>query len=235
MRSPLVAVPGAGFLDELVDHAQSIDLAFAGDAFAVEDLELTTCLNGGATLFLTTLTRVSLPMTSSPFLMAPMRRMSRRTGGVELERVAAGGGLRVAEHHADLHADLVDEDHQRVGTLDVAGELAQRLGHQARLQARVLVAHLAFDLGLRRQRRHRVDHHHVHRGGAHQHVGDFQRLLAGVRLRDQQVVDLHAELVGVMRIERVFGVDEGGGAAELLCISAITCRVSVVLPEDSGP
>ncbi|MNF18206.1 hypothetical protein D3C80_2221450 [compost metagenome] len=35
--------------------------------------------NGGDTLFLTTLTLVSLPITSSPFLIEPMRRISRRT------------------------------------------------------------------------------------------------------------------------------------------------------------
>src|SRR6185437_4249891 len=38
-----------------------------------------TCLNGGASLFFTTLTRVVLPTTSSRSLIAPMRRMSRRT------------------------------------------------------------------------------------------------------------------------------------------------------------
>ncbi len=37
-----------------------------------------TSLNGGATLFFTTLTRVRLPMTCSPSLIAPMRRMSSR-------------------------------------------------------------------------------------------------------------------------------------------------------------
>ena len=35
--------------------------------------------NGGATLFLTTLTLVRLPVTSVPSLIAPMRRMSMRT------------------------------------------------------------------------------------------------------------------------------------------------------------
>ncbi len=34
---------------------------------------------GAATLFLTTLTRTRPPMTSSPFLICAMRRMSRRT------------------------------------------------------------------------------------------------------------------------------------------------------------
>ena len=44
------------------------------------------------------------------------------------------------------------------------------------------VAHLAFKLGARHESGHRVDHQHVDRAGAHQRVGDFQRLLAGVRL-----------------------------------------------------
>ncbi len=51
---------------------------------------------------------------------------------------------------------------------------------------------------------------------AHQHVGDFERLLAGVRLRDQQIVDIDAQLAGIDRIERVLGVDVRGGAARLL-------------------
>ena len=38
-----------------------------------------TCLKGGATLFLTTFTRVSEPTTSSRSLIWPVRRMSRRT------------------------------------------------------------------------------------------------------------------------------------------------------------
>ena len=38
-----------------------------------------------------------------------------------------------------------------------AGELAQRLAHEPRLQAHVRVAHVALDLGLGRERRDRVD------------------------------------------------------------------------------
>ena len=37
------------------------------------------CLNGGETLFLTTLTRVRLPTTSAPSFNDSMRRMSSRT------------------------------------------------------------------------------------------------------------------------------------------------------------
>ena len=103
-----------------------------------------------------------------------------------------------------------------LGLGDRGGELAQRLAHQPRLQAGQAVAHLAFDLGPRRQGRHRVDDDDVHRAGAHQGVGDLQRLLAGVRLGDQQVVEVDPQLVGVGGIQRVLGVDEGGGAAGLL-------------------
>ena len=80
-----------------------------------------------------------------------------------------------------------------------AGELAQRLAHQAGLQAGLHVAHLALDLGLRRQRRDRIDDEHVDRARADQRVGDLERLLAGVGLRDQEIVEVDAELAGIDR------------------------------------
>ena len=75
---------------------------------------------------------------------------------------------------------------------------------------------LGLDLGLGRERRHRVDDDHVDRARAHQHVGDLERLLAGVGLGNEQVLGLDAELGGVGDVERVFRVDEGGGAADFL-------------------
>ena len=100
--------------------------------------------------------------------------------------------------------------------VDGAGELAERLAHEPGLQAHVAVAHLAFDFGLGHQRRHRVDDHDVHRARAHQDLDDLERLLAGVGLGDQQVLDVHAELLGVLDVERVLGVHVGGHAAGLL-------------------
>ncbi|GAA4338310.1 hypothetical protein GCM10023178_51590 [Actinomadura luteofluorescens] len=72
------------------------------------------------------------------------------------------------------------------------------------------------DLGARHQRGDGVDDDDVDRAGADQHVGDLQGLLAGVGLGDQQGVDVDAELGGVLGVERVLGVDEGGDAAHLL-------------------
>ncbi len=104
-----------------------------------------------------------------------------------------------------------------------ARQLAQRLRHEAGLQADVAVAHLAVEFGLGHERRDRVHHQHVDGTRAHQRFGDLQRLLAVVGLRNQQVVHIDAELPGIDRIQRMLGVHEGGQAAGL-CASAMTCR-----------
>ena len=65
--------------------------------------------------------------------------------------------------------------------------------HQAGLQADVGVAHLAFDLGAGREGGDRVDDDDVERAGAHEHLGDLERLLAGVGLGDEQLVDVDAD------------------------------------------
>jgi hypothetical protein len=61
-----------------VQHAQVNDFAVTVNTLAVQNLEF-SLTERGATLFFTTLTRVSLPTTSSPSFTAPVRRMSRRT------------------------------------------------------------------------------------------------------------------------------------------------------------
>ena len=104
----------------------------------------------------------------------------------------------------------------RLRLVEVAGELAQRLAHQPGLQADVGVAHVALDLGAWRERGDGVDHHHVDRARAHQHVADLERLLAGVGLGDQQLVDVDADRMGVDRVHRVLGVDVGAHATVAL-------------------
>ena len=136
--------------------------------------------------------------------------------GVELQRAAAGRGLGVAEHHADLLADLVDEHEAGLRLGDTGGQLAQGLAHEARLEADVGVAHLAFKLGLGYQGGDGVDDDYVEAGGADHHVGDLEGLLAAVGLVEQQFVEVYPQLLGVGGVHRVLGVDEEGGAAGLL-------------------
>ena len=82
-------------------------------------------------------------------------------GGVEFECVTAGRGFRAAEHHADFHTDLVNENNQCIGAFDVAGQFAEGLAHQASLQADVAVTHFAFDLGFRYKCGYGVDNNHI--------------------------------------------------------------------------
>ena len=56
--------------------------------------------------------------------------------GVKLQRITTSGGLGIAKHDANLHADLVNEDDHRISTIDRACEFTQGLRHQPRLQTR---------------------------------------------------------------------------------------------------
>ena len=75
---------------------------------------------------------------------------------------------------------------------------------------------LPSDLGLRHKRRDGVDHDHVERTGLRQLLADRKRLFAAVRLGDDQVVKVDADLLGVPRVESVLRVDERRDSARLL-------------------
>ncbi len=168
----VVAVPGAGLLDDAGGHPEVDDLALPGDALAVEDVEL-RLPEGRGHLVLDYLDLGLVADDLVALLNAAGASNVEPNRGIKLEGIAPGRRLRRAEHHADLHADLIDEDDDAVGALDVSGELAQGLGHEPCLETHVGVTHLALDLGLGCQGRHRVHHHHIHGTRAHQHVSDL--------------------------------------------------------------
>ena len=167
-------------------------------------------------MFFTTLTRTRLPTDSVPVLIVSIAPDVEADRGVELQRAAAGRRLGVAEHDADLLAQLVGEDQRGVRAGDGAGQLAQGLAHEPGLDAHEAVAHLAFDLGARHEGRDRVDDDAVDAAGADERLGDLERLLAGVGLADEELVDVDAAGPGVGRIERVLDVDERDDAATRL-------------------
>src|SRR5262249_2255068 len=96
------------------------------------------------------------------------------------------------------------------------GQLAQSLRHQTGLQAHVAVAHFAVKLGLGDQGRDRIDHQHVDRPGGDQGGGDLKRLLAKVRLGNQEIVDIYSELASVDRVKRVLDHEARGHAGGFL-------------------
>ena len=84
------------------------------------------------------------------------------------------------------------------------------------MEAHVAVAHLALNLRTGHQSSHRVHHHHVQRAGAHQSLSDLQRLLAGVRLGDEHLVNVHPQSPGIGGVQSVFRIHKGHLAAGLL-------------------
>src|SRR5664280_1126045 len=211
----LIAEPRTRLLHQASSDRQVEQVAFARDTFAIHHVELGFAeRRGGLVLhdfypgarahdLVTILDRADAPDVDT----------NRR---VELQRAPAGCGFRVAEHHANLFADLVDEYQAGVRLGDGGGKFAQSLRHQAGLQANMTVAHFAIEFGLGNQRSYRVHHQHVDCARAYQGLGDLQRLLAVIGLRDQQVVDVDTQLGRVDGVKRVLGIHEGRHAALLL-------------------
>src|SRR5690606_29265737 len=142
----VVGEPGAGLLHDPGLHAEIDQLAHLGDTLAIHDVEL-DLLEGRGHLVLDHLDAGLVADDLVALLDGAYAADIEADGGIEFQRVAAGGRLGAAEHDADLHADLVDEDHHAARLGYRRGELAQRLAHQPRLQAGQAVAHLAFQLG----------------------------------------------------------------------------------------
>src|SRR5690606_21480370 len=182
----LVRVPGTGLLDEAVLHAEVDDAALLGDAHAVEDVEL-GLLEGRSHLVLDDLDAGAVADRLGALLEGLDATHVETDRGVELERLAARGGLGRAEEHADLLAQLVDEDRGGAGGVEGARDLAQRLRQEAGLEADVAVAHLALDLRLGYQGRDRVHDEDVDAAGADEDVRDLERLLSRVGLGDDEV------------------------------------------------
>ena len=118
-------------------------------------------------------------------------------GGIELQRTATGSRLRIAEHHADLLTQLVDEDDTAVGLADDTGQLTQRLGHKTCLQAYVGVSHLTVNLSLRNQGCNGVHDDNVYRAGTYHGLGNFQCLLTVIRLRNVQIINVYADILRI--------------------------------------
>ena len=124
--------------------------------------------------------------------------------------------MKMTMHDAYLLAQLVDEDDDAAGLADDAGELPERLAHEPRDDADAALAHLALELAAGQQGRDGVDNDDVQRAGAHKLLGYLERLLAGVRLGDEQLVYVDAQRPGVGGLERVLDVDVRGLAAVFL-------------------
>src|SRR6202451_609403 len=120
----VIGEPGAGFLHDAGLDAEIDQFAVLGDAFAIHDVEL-DLLERRRQLVLDHFYAGLVADHLVAFLDGADAADIEVDGSIEFERVAAGGGFRRAVHDADLHADLVDEDHHRIGAVDRGGEFPE--------------------------------------------------------------------------------------------------------------
>src|SRR5579883_72296 len=104
-----VAVPGAGFLDDVVVHGKIQHIAFTRDAFSVQNVELSLAERGG-NLILYDLDLRPRANNGIAFLYGRNAANIDADRGVKLQCAASGCCLRIAEHDTDFFADLVDKD-----------------------------------------------------------------------------------------------------------------------------
>ena len=78
------------------------------------------------------------------------------------------------------------------------------------------ITHIAVDLRLGHQGRHRVHDHDIHRAGANHCLCDLQGLLAVIRLGDIEVVNIHADILRVNGIQGMLRINKAGNASPLL-------------------
>src|SRR6185312_5951457 len=120
------------------------DFADLRDAFAVHDVEL-DLLERRSDLILHHFDACGIADNVVAILDLTRAADIEPDRSIEFQCITACGGLRIAVHHADLHAQLIDEDDHAARAADRAGQLAQALAHQPGLKAHVAVAHLALD------------------------------------------------------------------------------------------
>ena len=80
------------------------------------------------------------------------------------------------------------------------------------------ITHVAIQFGAWCERGHGVDHDHIKRPTAHQRLRDREGFFARAGLRDEQVIQVDANLGGIAGIHGVFGIDKGRQTARLLGI-----------------
>src|SRR5881392_291100 len=117
----VIGEPCAGFFDDAGLDAEIDQFAAFRDALAVHDVEIDD-LERRRHLVLDDLD----PGLVADHLVAVLDRTDAADiepyGGIEFQRLAAGRRFRVAEHDADLHADLIDKDHHAARARDRAGQ-----------------------------------------------------------------------------------------------------------------
>ena len=71
------------------------------------------------------------------------------------------------------------------------------------------ITHIALNLRTRHQSRYRVHHDNIDGAAAHQRLYNLQRLLASIRLGNQKIVNIHAQILGINRVQGMLRINKG--------------------------
>ena len=211
----IVFEEGAGLVHDAVLDSEVEHVADFGDAFVVHDVKLGGAERCGDFVF-DDFDLCAVAGDIVAFFDLADATNVETDGSVKLEGVAASGGLRIAKHDANFHADLVDENDGGFGLADDAGELAHGLRHEASLETHLGVAHVAVNFSLGDEGGDGVNDDDVDGVRADESFANFEGLFAVVGLRNEEVGSVNADAFGVSRIKGVLGVNEGRGAALFL-------------------
>src|SRR5882757_4296038 len=121
-----VAEPGARLLDDAGLDAEVDQFADTADPLAIHDVEFDLAeRRRHLVLHHLDPRRVADDLVALLDLTGAADLQPDR--GIEFQRITAGRGFRIAEHHADLHPDLIEEHQDALALGNAAGDFAQRL------------------------------------------------------------------------------------------------------------
>src|SRR3989338_5055878 len=173
------------FLDETEFFTERERLALTGDSFSIEHVEFRLAERGCHLVF-HDFDAVSAADRFFTLLYLCNAADIDAHRCVEFKCLATRRRFGIAKHDAYLHADLIDENDDRLCFRDDSGQFAECLRHEAGLLAHVTLTHVALNLVFRRESGDRVDYDDVYFSAAHQRLHNLKRLLAGVWLGNKQ-------------------------------------------------
>src|ERR1041384_6358883 len=148
----LVREPGAALFDDPIIRREIEQVAFLRNAFAVHDVEFAFAERRRDFIFRDLHFRAIADDAIAVLDCANAANVQTKRR-IEFKRATTGRGFGITKHHADLFANLVDEDEAGVGLRHDRGQFAQRLRHQASLKARQRIAHFTVEFRARHERR----------------------------------------------------------------------------------
>jgi NDP-sugar pyrophosphorylase family protein len=139
-------------------------------------------------------------------------------GIVERGAKTTGRSFRIAKHNADFLTQLINKYTRSVCFTDSCRKFSQSLRHQSRLQSHFRVSHFPFEFSSWCKGCNRIDNYDIYCRRANELFGDLQCLFAAIGLRDKQILNINAQLLGIKTIKSMFCINKCSYSSRFLCL-----------------